>query len=337
MSKEFEIKQNEVSDIQLNIQIEEITDQEVELQRTEQWQEERRGNWTGSQIKNLMSCDRKGGKLNWFDKEKAYKFSEGAVKYIFSNAMERITGRYIQTSTTKEMAYGTKIEPLIFKRASELLKEIGELKKVGFKTFEDFPTAGVSSDSILEVENKIIASVEMKACTSWGTLYERTFELTDETSIDFWQTQTQMIAWNVNQTYYIVVSPPKDIMVYLKAEDIESLYDFWCNETEITIEIIKKSEIHCNAIYKRIQIAENTVNHWIQNQKSNLKTILYENIEKFKQAENQFQEVPKVKFQDISFDSNSLIETTKEIQEIQVNSEEIKQTYFDDISKILPF
>lgn len=255
------------------------------MQRTEDWHEERRGNWTASQFKKLMTCSSAGGKLDWLHQEKVFRFSDGAVKYIYANAMERKTGRYLVTDSTKEMKYGTKIEPLIFKRASAELKKLGlTLQEVGFKTFPNIPTAGVSSDSIvLNEAGEIVASFESKACSSWVTLYDRTYEQTDESSGDFWQTQGQMLAWEVEENYYCVISPPKDINVYLYAENVMDLYDEWCNETEMHLEIIKKSPIHLNCLLQRIQIAESTVERFLeQDTDETLKEILYEEIDSFR-------------------------------------------------------
>lgn len=260
---------------------------EKDLQRTENWHEERRGNWTASQFKNLMTCDSSGGKLDWFNQEKVFKFSDGAVKYMFANAMERKTGRYLITDSTKEMKYGTKVEPLIFKRAGIELAKLGlTMKEVGFKTFPNISTAGVSSDSIvLNEKGETVASFESKACSSWVTLYDRTYEQVNEKSQDFWQTQGQMLAWEVEENYYCVISPPKDINVYLYCENIMDLYETWCDETEMHIEIIKKSPIHLAALEKRILIAESTVGRFLeQDTDETLKEILHEEIDYFRNS-----------------------------------------------------
>ena len=283
----MEIQQNKVtySDIQLNIEVNHEEEKHVQdsLQRTEVWFEERRGNWTASQFKSLMSSNSSGGKLDWFDKQKVFLFSEGSIKYIFANAMERKTGRYITSDSTKEMKYGTKIEPLIEKRFGLWLVQHGlSFKKVGFKTFDDIPTAGVSSDGIvLDGLKGIVASAEFKACSSWTTLFDRTYELMDETGKDFWQTQGQMEAWNVKKNYYVVISPPKDINRYLYCEDINEMYEEWIAETEMEIQILNRSDIHCAALVKRIKIAESTVERFLSEADSEqtIKEILYEEIE----------------------------------------------------------
>lgn len=268
-----------IIDIELTNETEEVQEIIPRLDR-----EARRGNWTGSQFKNLMSCDNTGGKMDWFNKEKVFRFSDGSIKYIFANAMERKTGRYLESDSTKEMKYGTKVEPLIRKRASLKLEKDGLiLREVGYKPFPEIQTAGVSSDSIvLTKEGEIIASFESKACSSWTTLFERTYEKVNETSKDFWQIQGQMLAWEVDKNYYCVISPPQNINKYLYCDDIMSLYDEWCQETEMHIEIIEKSPIHLKALEKRIKIAECVVERFLAGEEENLKEVLHEEIDFWK-------------------------------------------------------
>lgn len=335
-----EVQQNDFSDIHLDIEVnqefeypEESFSLQNQLQRTEQWREERKGNWTGSQFKNCMTCNSKGAKFDWFHTDKVFYFSEGAIKYIFANAMERKTGRYIETSSTKEMKYGTIIEPLIFKRAAgELEKQGLVLKLVGFKVFDNLPTAGVSSDAIVENnQGELVASGEFKACSSWSTLYERTFELMDEKGTDFWQTQGQMLAWNVEQNYYVVASPPQDITLYLNYKgDIMDLYDYWCNETEITIQVVKKSPIHLNALSKRLEIIESTTNRWLC-EGGNLKEILYEEIDYFKSLQPQ-----KSKFEEAINESVESISENYNIPKEEL-LKEMPSASFENISNELPF
>lgn len=260
-----------------------------ELQRTDAWRTDRLGRWTGSQQKNLMSCSQTGGKISWNEIDKIFHFGNTALKYIYENAMERKTGRYVDMGTgTKEMQYGTKVEPLIQKATKKKLKELGikgKIKSVGFKQFPTMPNAGVSSDSIfINKETKeILASVEMKACTSWGTHYERTFEAVDEKSMDFWQTQGQMIAWEVGITYYVVAEPPINISKYLYHDgDIMDLYEDFLIECPISIQIIKASKTHQDALLKRICIAENALSQFLE-KGGNLKQILHKSIDFYKQ------------------------------------------------------
>ena len=322
MEDVFELVENKESDIDLPINVSRETleseSEENSLQRTELWQEERKGNWTGSRFKNCMQCNQQSSKLSWDNPLKIYHFSKGAIKYIYENAMERKTGRYIESSPTWEMKYGTKVEPLIEKRFNEELISKGfKLKLVGYKEFPEFNTAGVSSDAIvLDEKENIIASAEFKACTSWSTHYDRTFESTDDSSTDFWQTQGQMIAWNVDETFYIVISPPKDIKKYLFAENIMDFYEDWVSETEMNIEVIKKSPIHHNALMKRLFIMESTINNWLSEEDLNLKEVLYNEIDFFKKKWNS-EDVIFLKPLEVAENSTENSEATESITETQ--------------------
>jgi hypothetical protein len=266
---DIKIKEAESSEITVSVSKKELKRENKKLQRTKKWREERRGNWTGSQLKSLASCGPGKSKLDWDNLDRLFSFGATAIKYIYENAMERKTGRYIDDGEgTWAMRYGTKVEPLIQKATKKKLKEMkvkGKLKEVGYKPFEDIPNAGVSSDSILvNKKGKTIASVEMKACTSWGTHYERTFEITSESSKDFWQVQGQIKAHEVDVCYYVVAQPPEDIKKYLFYQgDIMDLYDDFCKECPISIEIVKRSKLHIDALIKRITIAEDALNDWL--------------------------------------------------------------------------
>lgn len=274
-----------------------------QLQRTEKWREERRGNWTGSQLKNLMSCAPGKGKLLWDNLDRLFSFGQTSIKYIYENAQERKTGRYIEEGEgTLQMRYGTRVEPLIEKATKKKLKEMrvkGKIKKVGYKAFKDIPNAGVSSDAKLVDKNgKTIGSVEMKACTNWQTHYDRTFELTNDKSKDFWQIQGQTIAHEVEVCYYVVAEPPHDIKKYVYHQgDIMDLYDEWSKECKITIEIVKSSKLHCEALIKRITIAEDALNDWLSSGGS-LKGHLDSSIRMYeKEPEKLLKYIPPLPFQ----------------------------------------
>lgn len=258
-----------VSELDIKVSKKERKRAKKQLQRTEKWREERRGNWTGSQLKALMSCAQGKSKLDWDNLDRLFSFGMTAIKYLYSNAMERKTGRYIEEGEgTWQMRYGTRVEPLIKKATKAKLKEMrvkGKIKKVGYKPFDNIPNAGVSSDAkLVDSKGNTIASVEMKACTNWETHYDRTFELTDEKSKDFWQIGGQVIAHNVEVCYYVVAEPPHDIKKYLFYQgDIMDLYDEWVKECKITIEIVKPHKSFLEALIKRITIAEDAVNDWL--------------------------------------------------------------------------
>ena len=278
----------EKSKIVLNIQKAPKKSNKKELQRTDEWQKKRMGRFTASQFKNLMSCSSKVSRKPWDDIEKLFGFGTSSIKYLYENAMERKTQRYIDTGKgTAAMQYGTRVEPLIQKAAKRQLKKIGvvgKLKEVGFKEFEGLPNAGASSDSIIVNKKKqTLASVEIKTCSSWGTHFDRTFEEITDKSIDFWQIQAQMIAWKVDLCYYIVAEPPADIRKYVYHDgDIMDLYDDFVAECGISIQVIKASKIHQDSLIKRIIIAEKCLTDWL-NMGGNLKETFDDTVKHFQE------------------------------------------------------
>lgn len=269
------------SDLDLNL---EFLDNEVEQdiqtpeQRTEEWFKQRSYCLTGSKGKTIMACSSKGSKMSWDNPDKVTEFSSGIISYIYETAMQRKTNRYTKGASTTDMKYGTIVEPLIEKRSRDEYFNSKNMVRVavGFKEFPNRPYAGASTDDIITINDEIIAVVENKACTSWNAHYKRTYENTDESSIDFWQTQMEMIAWEVDLCYYVVISPPTDIMKYVYYDgDIMDLYEDWISETEMTIEIIKRSPIHCEALLKRIDILEKAIQEFLTNG-GDIKEILYD-------------------------------------------------------------
>lgn len=287
---EFNIEPEE-SDIILDIKVPEEKTKEVSesLQRTKEWHAQRNGNWNGSQRKQLMSCSNKGGRLSWHNKEKVFMFSEGAIKTIYAKAMERRKGRGIIGSSTKQMSYGTAVEVLMAEIARKKYIEIDPtlvLEQVGYRASEETENAGASSDGLFTRNGVPYASVEQKACCSWESHYDRTFEPTDEKSIDFWQSQAQMEAWNVERTIYVVAEPPEDINVYLKAGDILEYQEHFEEECKVTFEEIMRSPIHQAAMSIRIKIAEEVIKRW-NSSGGRLKDIFYEVVDEFKTKENE--------------------------------------------------
>lgn len=264
----------------LILPIKTIQQKEPLIDEEKEFHEARNGRWSGTVVKDLMKCSRKGAALPWNDQDKIMQFSDSIISLLYSKGKQRITGKYIENKGTKEMQYGTRVEPLILSIGSELIKKHFDyeinIKSVKFKSFKDFPNAGATSDAIAEdMQGNVLATVEAKGCTNWNTHYKRTFEKTDDKDMDFWQTQTQMKAWEVEDCYYLVAEPPKDIMKYLYYDgDIMDLKDDFKEECAIHLEIIKESPMHQNAMMKRIIFAESVVEYWIK-EGGNLKDVFY--------------------------------------------------------------
>jgi len=268
----LQIKKIKTSSFEIPEELEKNNDS---LQRTDEWHEQRNGSWNGSRIKAMMACNRKGGGLDWSLPEKIKMFSSGIISFIYEVAMQRKTGRWIESRSDASMKYGTKIEPILDVIGSEMLAHLGDVIEVGSKSFDGFPNARASSDGILVKNGKTIAICEKKACVSWSSHYKRTFELMDEKSVDFWQTQMEMMAHNVAVGYYFVASPPKDIYKYLNYEgDILDLRADFEKECEVSLQKIESSPFHQKALFERIKLCETAVSLWI-NQGGDLKKIFW--------------------------------------------------------------
>ncbi len=87
--------------------------QTADLQRTKKWFEQRRGNFTGSKTKDLMSCNRSVAKKKWSDPAKIFGLGDGALTYIYEKAMERKHGFSIKTPSTASMRHGTQNESVV--------------------------------------------------------------------------------------------------------------------------------------------------------------------------------------------------------------------------------
>lgn len=299
--------------------------QEEELQRTDNWRNARNGCWTASTLKNLMTCNPRGGKMCWSNPMKSLEFSSGSIKVIYEVAKSRQRGYFIESSIGKSADYGTKVEPLIYEISKDYFKKLGlDIEKVGFVKLSDFPTAGVSSDFRLIDRIKLKSyNGEIKATTSWGTHYERTYDLMDEKSIDFWQVQMQMKAHEVDTAFYVVSEPPRNINKYLYSEDIMLMLEDFRSECALSYQKINASEIHQKAFMVRIEIAEKTVQRWLEEQ-TDIKDILYEEIDLKKselKEESVFSSVKVEKTKIIKIELEKLIEETWE--DIIIKEEEV--------------
>jgi len=281
------------SDIDLNIDFSE--EKSNSHQRTEEWFLQRNGEVTSTVCKSLMACDNSGGKLSWNEKSKVYSFSSGIVKLVYEKAMQQKSNRYIDSGKgSYGMQYGTAVEPLILKAAKrdkkikKLLKKGYTIEEVGYKNFPNTKNAGASSDGIIKKPNgDIYAVIEMKACIGWSSHFERTFDSMNDKQMDFWQTLSHMIAWNVNKCYYVVTEPPKDIRRYVFSEDIMGEWKLFKKEAPVTVQIIKKSQVHADALITRIKILNAIVKEYLSHPDLDLTILTYDTIDHYKRQLNE--------------------------------------------------
>lgn len=224
-----------------------------ELQRTDDWHQQRKGRFTGSKIKELMSCSRSTAKFEWGRPEKLIDFGETAKKYVYSKAKEIQRNKIIKTPTSAAMQYGTNNEPIIKKLLKKQFPDY-RFDEVGFIEFIE-GIAGASPDGRIYRESDQIG-LEIKAATDWGTIYSRHEIPIDQSHDDFWQLQAEMLALRVNEIMYVVAEPSESI--------------FEPNITDLSIEYVQASPIHQQAIINRCMIGRNAIKYYLSGMKFQL-------------------------------------------------------------------
>ena len=178
-----------------------------ELQRSADWFEARRGCFTGSKVKELMSCDRSAAKLEWGRPEKILMLGEAAKKYIYVKARERQARKIIKEPASYAMKFGTENETVI---RDLFLYENTHLQFVATDFVKINEYLGASPDGLLLGYNEKFA-LEIKANTNFGSEFERVIEPFALGHIDFWQVQCEMLALQVGKCYYVAAEPPENI------------------------------------------------------------------------------------------------------------------------------
>ena len=293
-------KELKISSIDLGIDLRnEYKPKKKTEQRSDDWFNKRAGSWTGSRIKELMACSSRGSKMSWSDDDKIYEFSKGIIKQIYQRAMERKTKRYILTHAGNAAKFGNLVEPFIKAIGEELID--AKIEEVGYKEFPNFPNAGASSDGVCH-EHKSIA--EIKACNTWQTHYDRTFDLMNEKSTDFWQTQAEMKAWGYEKGFYFVSEPPKDVNEYLYHEEAKQLLDEtfdgdikelelfkkFKKECAVSVQELKASPFHQRAMMERIKICEMVCTEWIE-KGGDLEELFWQKVDELKNGSEFLNEV----------------------------------------------
>jgi len=155
-------------------------------QRSDEWIEQRLGKFTASETHKLMSIKGLG---------------ETGKTYAFEKAIEHLFGQVEEQYISYDMQNGIDLEPLAFKKFSELKAlQFLEVESCGF--FDDGDETGSSPDGLVSDD----AVLEIK-CPKVNTF----FKLVLSNEIDkkyFYQMQKQMKSTNRSKAYffnYIVI------------------------------------------------------------------------------------------------------------------------------------
>jgi len=215
-------------------------DSSSDLQRTEEWLEKRKGRFTGSKIKDLMSCGRSTSKMPWGRIEKTVDFGSAAEKYIYNVGQERRTGIRSMSASSKAMQHGTDSEPLLIDR---LIKDgvIKDFEELGFEHFGEYKNGGASVDGVCTYNGERV-TMELKCCTSWDGHFKRMYEAVHEKHDDFWQFQAEMKSVGLKKCLYVVAAP-------MQVEKYDT-------------QIVKASDIHQKCMLDRCNIADRAIELW---------------------------------------------------------------------------
>ena len=179
------------------------------VQRSDEWHEQRRGKFTASEIVKLLGVKGLG---------------ETGKNYAFDKAVEQLYGEMEESFISYDMQRGIDLEPLAFAKFKEIKElEFIEVLNCGFFEYEN--EAGASPDGL--VGNDAILEIK---CPRSNTF----FKLVATNEIDskyYAQMQLQMMATNRNKAHFFN---------YLVHEGIEYWHEIIVERDESMIEKIKE-------------------------------------------------------------------------------------------------
>jgi exodeoxyribonuclease (lambda-induced) len=179
------------------------------VQRSNEWHEQRRGKFTASEIVKLLGVKGLG---------------ETGKSYAFDKAIEQLFGEMDESFISYDMQRGIDLEPLAFAKFKEIKElEFIEVENCGF--FELGTDAGASPDGL--VGNDAILEIKCPRSTTF-------FKLVATNEIDskyYAQMQLQMMATNRNRAYFFN---------YLVHEGMEYWHEILIERDEVLCDKIKE-------------------------------------------------------------------------------------------------
>ena len=172
------------------------------VQRSDEWHEQRRGKFTASEIVKLLGVKGLG---------------ETGKNYAFDKAVEQLYGEMEESFISYDMQRGIDLEPLAFAKFKEIKElEFIEVLNCGFFEYEN--EAGASPDGL--VGNDAILEIKCPRSTTF-------FKLVATNEIDskyYAQMQLQMLATNRNKAHFFN---------YLVHEGIEYWHEIIVDRDEV--------------------------------------------------------------------------------------------------------
>lgn len=243
-----------------------------ELSEQEKWKEKRRGKFTASNFRLLMSCSsRKKGK-SWIDPFWLCDFGQTAKEYILKVACERATGKIIEAPTTWQMKHGINLEPQALEKLSEKLGvefQGSEFKEIipgiaGATPDNWFYKGTVGKEDLIDgcqehPSNCVPVAIEIKGqddlkvygtevkcpATLWSH-FELSNTFIGEGHTYFWQVLGESFALNTDTVVFATYDPR------------------FPAPADLSYQEVNLSEVHANALMVRLIIAERIVRELIK-------------------------------------------------------------------------
>jgi len=200
-------------------------------QRTEEWYQQRCGVFTGSRLKELMSCKSRAKGKSWDDTKWILDLGESAHTYIYEKAVERDTGNPLDNNSNLkswQMERGAELEPEAIEAIEDKFKIT--VKECEFTKF--MANAGASPDG----NTGSYYGLEIK-CYDVVKKHLRPFDLS-ESNDHFWQMTAEGLALRKRHILYA------------------SYDNRVADDVKLKTEMFTLSEIHCKALISRLVIAE---------------------------------------------------------------------------------
>jgi hypothetical protein len=234
-------------------------------QRSEDWFKKRLGKFTGSRIKDLMTCKSKAKGKSWNEKKWLCDFGDTALTYVIERAIERATQTRIETPTTWQMTYGTNMEPNGIEAIAKHLNT--QVNEVDFNLF--LKNAGASADGLVSLKTTIdvnqsqnvlinndvqvnlisgIIPIELKCPATPMSHYKLMNNEVVEGHDYFWQCQSEMMATKSNILLFFTYDQrfPESSQLGMHVVNLSKPHEFAVKFRCLIGEMLIKKLIDCN-------------------------------------------------------------------------------------------
>ncbi len=215
------------------------------VQNSIAWDKVRLGRFTGSQVSSLFTNPQSKA-----DKE-AGNLSKTALKYIYSKAMEEVTGQSSDEASGRAIDWGNEWEEHALKKVAEFIgcPEDKQNLKPSFKLFNDY--SGASPDALMfDSRYNLDLGVEVKCPFNSVNHYMHTKVVSADTLKEinedyYWQVQMNMLTFGKTCWLFCSFDPRQPdhrmlhvALIHANAEDMEEMCQRMERANEMKKEIV---------------------------------------------------------------------------------------------------